>query len=225
MCLRICTWCTSSFCCHNTVRKHLELSTCRCQIRHTWPGCRGQRRPRLDLSTCCLSRLCALYARIRGNMRLLPCGKILELGLLCAISIGYAAASDRTFTIEADHFVKDGKPTQLISGRHVRSSLGASTTDCNDVPVTLVAYVDCHPRRLSPWPCLTLLDATPDIPRCRLLNVLLLQFLKFHKVCACSVHYHRIPLVYWRDRLLRVRSNGLNTIEVEPLPFYMLSCV
>ncbi len=29
-----------------------------------------------------------------------------------------------------------------------------------------------------------------------------------------SVHYHRIPVPYWRDRLLRVRSMGLNTIEV-----------
>lgn len=29
-----------------------------------------------------------------------------------------------------------------------------------------------------------------------------------------SVHYHRIPPEYWRDRLLRVRSMGLNTIEL-----------
>ena len=33
--------------------------------------------------------------------------------------------------------------------------------------------------------------------------------------CYCSVHYHRIPVPYWRDRLLRVRSMGLNTIEVK----------
>ncbi|KAL0030525.1 hypothetical protein WJX79_001635 [Trebouxia sp. C0005] len=50
-----------------------------------------------------------------------------------------------TFTLENDRFVRDGKPTQLISG---------------------------------------------------------------------SVHYHRIPVPYWRDRLLRVRSMGLNTIEL-----------
>ncbi|KAL0019729.1 hypothetical protein WJX77_006458 [Trebouxia sp. C0004] len=54
-------------------------------------------------------------------------------------------ASWGTFTLENDRFVRDGKPTQLISG---------------------------------------------------------------------SVHYHRIPEPYWRDRLLRVRSMGLNTIEL-----------
>ncbi|DBB15766.1 TPA: hypothetical protein ACH3X3_003968 [Trebouxia sp. C0006] len=53
--------------------------------------------------------------------------------------------TQRTFTLENDRFVRNGKPTQLISG---------------------------------------------------------------------SVHYHRIPVPYWRDRLLRVRSMGLNTIEL-----------
>lgn len=32
--------------------------------------------------------------------------------------------------------------------------------------------------------------------------------------CARSIHYHRIPPTYWRDRLLRVRALGLNSIEV-----------
>ena len=42
---------------------------------------------------------------------------------------------------------------------------------------------------------------------------------------ACSVHYHRIPPVYWKDRLLRVRSMGLNTIEVDRLTFHLCSCI
>ena len=32
--------------------------------------------------------------------------------------------------------------------------------------------------------------------------------------CAHSIHYHRIPPTYWRDRLLRVRALGLNSVEV-----------
>ncbi|KAL3131686.1 hypothetical protein ABBQ38_007978 [Trebouxia sp. C0009 RCD-2024] len=62
---------------------------------------------------------------------------------LCGLIV--AAQPKRTFTLEDDRFVRDGKATQLISG---------------------------------------------------------------------SVHYHRIPVPYWRDRLLRVRSMGLNTIEL-----------
>ena len=36
--------------------------------------------------------------------------------------------------------------------------------------------------------------------------------------CARSIHYHRIPPTYWRDRLLRVRALGLNSIEVRGVP-------
>ena len=31
---------------------------------------------------------------------------------------------------------------------------------------------------------------------------------------SCSIHYHRIHPVYWKDRLQRVQAMGLNTIEV-----------
>ena len=47
---------------------------------------------------------------------------IFALGLLCAATYGQAASSGRTFTVEHDHFVKDGKPTQLISGRYASDS-------------------------------------------------------------------------------------------------------
>ena len=33
-------------------------------------------------------------------------------------------------------------------------------------------------------------------------------------VRSCSIHYHRIHPVYWKDRLQRVQAMGLNTIEV-----------
>ena len=33
-------------------------------------------------------------------------------------------------------------------------------------------------------------------------------------VLSCSIHYHRIHPVYWKDRLQRVQAMGLNTIEV-----------
>lgn len=32
--------------------------------------------------------------------------------------------------------------------------------------------------------------------------------------CCCSIHYNRIHPAYWRDRLLRVQSMGLNAIQV-----------
>ena len=49
----------------------------------------------------------------------------------------------------------------------------------------------------------------------------------------CSIHYHRIHPVYWKDRLQRVQAMGLNTIEVRhaadsasrhemPMPYQML---
>ena len=50
---------------------------------------------------------------------------------------------------------------------------------------------------------------------------------------SCSIHYHRIHPVYWKDRLQRVQAMGLNTIEVRhaadsasrhqmPMPYQML---
>ncbi|KAK9843639.1 hypothetical protein WJX81_000575 [Elliptochloris bilobata] len=34
------------------------------------------------------------------------------------------------------------------------------------------------------------------------------------RLISGSIHYHRIPPTYWRDRLLRVRALGLNSIEM-----------
>lgn len=42
------------------------------------------------------------------------------------------------------------------------------------------------------------------------------QFLKDGKpfrILSGSIHYHRIPVSYWKDRLLRMKAMGLNTIE------------
>lgn len=30
----------------------------------------------------------------------------------------------------------------------------------------------------------------------------------------CSIHYNRIHPAYWRDRLMRVKSMGLNAVQV-----------
>ena len=43
-------------------------------------------------------------------------------------------------------------------------------------------------------------------------------------LCARSIHYHRIPPTYWRDRLLRVRALGLNSIEVCWCAQLLLAC-
>lgn len=35
------------------------------------------------------------------------------------------------------------------------------------------------------------------------------------RIVSGEIHYSRVPVAYWRDRLLRVRSMGLNTIQVQ----------
>lgn len=41
------------------------------------------------------------------------------LGVVLISALTVVAQPERTFTLEDDRFVKDGKPTQLISGRYV----------------------------------------------------------------------------------------------------------
>ena len=31
---------------------------------------------------------------------------------------------------------------------------------------------------------------------------------------SCSIHYFRVPKVYWEDRLLRLKAMGLNAVQV-----------
>ncbi|KAK9809058.1 hypothetical protein WJX72_008691 [[Myrmecia] bisecta] len=68
---------------------------------------------------------------------------VVLLAVAAAVAVSCAEAQ-RSFKLENDQFVKDGKPLQIISG---------------------------------------------------------------------SIHYHRIHPAYWKDRLLRVQSMGLNTVE------------
>ena len=49
----------------------------------------------------------------------------LILVVLATLSIGCLAAEDRSFEIEKDQFLKDGKPFRIISGRHV-TALGSA---------------------------------------------------------------------------------------------------
>lgn len=138
--------------------------------------------------------------------------RIFALGLICATTYGQAASSGPTFTVEHDHFVKDGKPTQLISGRYASdSSCDTLESACWNTSTACQAEACARNYR-----CVLLLGLSPaKRPRSQLIAVR-----------GCSVHYHRIPAVYWRDRLLRVRSMGLNSIEVDlhyPAPMYFAS--
>lgn len=133
------------------------------------------------------------------------------LYLLCMVglsSLNASAEPERSFTLEDDRFVRDGKPVQLISGRSLMHS--CRTLHRNDIEsaMCLEASTGLFPHKLATH-CLSLTvpcscSEGPDMA---------LQSNRYS--CRCSVHYHRIPVAYWRDRLLRVRSMGLNTIEVK----------
>ena len=94
------------------------------------------------------------------------------------------AAKVRDFTIENDLFMLDGKPFRILSGRY------------------------------STWQARPLMYAQFALLCETIYHTKSCTHLGSVSLCSCSLHYHRIPLAYWEDRMRRIKALGLNTISV-----------